>query len=522
MGRIDSAGRIIASLAGDVANLERLQGATGITTPNLMRALQEGGLDAATATPEEVYRIHTALRLGEPLDLPGPAREFVPPVRPSEAGPAPKTMEERIASDPEIMRSIEGYDPELAGRVRGADSDVILDAYRQAAAADGVRPTRQMELPLGDGMTGDRAGAHSALRKDWPAPFDADEEEFLSAINELSPAQQRYMRALQADDWMGFDYPSQAASAGLAYGDAPSRWEMSPELLAARQALIDSYPRGPGVPGRLSGPGRVVPSPTGLIPAPPRGIPGETRAMSVPGSRVLSVPPDQRAAESIAAQFDRTTSPLRLEHRNIDVDDALLQQAPFMRGEVPQAPVRSGNGRKLAAAAAAATGAGIIATMPGDRTAQAPATADDPAFTSGGEADLVEETRPAPKVAATAETPQPTVKQGPQDYSLQARALINRLNDMRRAAGGEVPEAQSIMAEVNRLIAMGNEQRRQPAFVPGDDASAKFKQAQELINQVNAMYRQGMTPNSPQVQAVMRQVRQLQSDGDAMRNRRAG
>lgn len=430
--RYDRAGDAVRALVtgGRTEALARLQGITGIPTSQIERTVAAAGLDLETVTPDEFYRAHTKLRLGEAMDLPGPAREFVPPIRPSEAGPAPKTMEERIASDPEIMRSIEGYDPELAGRVRGADSAVILDAYRQAAAAEGVRPARQMELPLGES--------------------------------------------------------------------------------------------GPGVPGRLSGPGRVVPGPTGLIPAPLRGIPGETRAMSVPGSRALSVPPDQRAAESIAVQFDRATSPLRLEHRNIDVDDALLQQAPFMRGEAPPPRPRSNNGRKLAAAAAAATGAGIIATMPGDRTAQAPATADEPAFTSGGEADLVEEARPAPKVAATEETPQPTVKQGPQDYSMQARALINRLNDMRRAAGGEVPEAKAIMAEVNRLIAMGNAQRREPTFVPGDDASSKYKQAQGLINQVNALYRQGRTPNSPDVQALMRQVRQLQSEGDAMRNRRAG
>jgi hypothetical protein len=35
------------------------------------------------------------------------------------------------------------------------------------------------------------------------------------------------------------------------------------------------------------------------------------------------------------------------------------------------------------------------------------------------------------------------------------------------------------------------------------------------------MYRQGMTPNSPQVRQIMAKVRQLQSQGDAIRNRRS-
>jgi hypothetical protein len=50
-------------------------------------------------------------------------------------------------------------------------------------------------------------------------------------------------------------------------------------------------------------------------------------------------------------------------------------------------------------------------------------------------------------------------QQGASDPHSQAQALIAQLNEMRRKAGGEVPQAQQIMAEVRRLQAMGDQQR---------------------------------------------------------------
>lgn len=160
------------------------------------------------------------------------------------------------------------------------------------------------------------------------------------------------------------------------------------------------------------------------------------------------------------------------------------------------------------------TAPGAVAPAPSK-----PAPEESDLLTSGNPADLVEETRPAPKVPAMDDV-EPQVAKAPTDYSAQARVLINRLNDMRRAAGGEVPQAHAMMAEIERLLAMGNEQRREPDFQPADNASSKFQQAQELINQLNAMYRDGLSPNSPQAQQIMAQVRKLQAEGDAMRNSR--
>lgn len=240
------------------------------------------------------------------------------------------------------------------------------------------------------------------------------------------------------------------------------------------RAMIPYGTRGPAVPvGGPSAPGVPFNPSTDLIPAPPRRIGGQSRAIA-------------------------TTEP----HGGLRPYRVVDEAAP-----------RSSRDAMIAAATAAAGGAAYWAGQN---------LYDGSAVASGGEADLAEESRPAPKVeAADAE---PTVKQGPQDYSLQARALINRLNDMRRAAGGEVPEAPAMMAEINRLIAMGNQQRQSPAYQypPQDPAQDPYQQARNLIAQVNQMYQQGYSPNSPEVQRLMAQVRQLQSQGDAIRNRRAG
>jgi hypothetical protein len=53
----------------------------------------------------------------------------------------------------------------------------------------------------------------------------------------------------------------------------------------------------------------------------------------------------------------------------------------------------------------------------------------------------------------------PQQAQGSKDPLVQAQALIAQLNEMRKKAGGEVPQAQKIMAEVRRLQAIGDQQR---------------------------------------------------------------
>ena len=343
---------------------------------------------------------------------------------------------------------------------------------------------------------------------------------------------------------------------------------------AAKAFKADGAPRGR--------PKQAAP-PTPLPSSPLAGRVAGRRPRSTEDSiRELAKPADQVAAESIAGQFDRVIggdAPTRQMElplsddvqrqmelaqeqagaarlfspqaglKTVDGEPAFdvlmrrnMEASPqpkyddFTFDEVPPRPASTtapsrGFPKKAASAAAGIAGLGGAAYYmnrpgappPPSADASVPQSDETPAVTSGGEADLVAESRPAPQVDATADVPEPTVAQAPRDYSMEARALINRLNDMRRAAGGEVPEARAMMAEINRLLELGNQTRRATMVAaPQDDASRLFQQAQALIDQVNQMYRQGMTPNSPEVQRAMAQVRQLQAQGDAIRNRRAG
>lgn len=329
--------------------------------------------------------------------------------------------------------------------------------------------------------------------------------------------------------------PDQVAAEGIASqfdravgGDAPAR-QMELPLSDAPTELIPRGVRGPGIPvgGPASASSRASRMES-ILDAAQRQTAAAQLFSPQAGLKTVDGEPAFNVwmRENMGAGAAEDAGPYRFVDRAAP-RPSLRSRAAFHAKNA----VAGVDGRKAATAAAAAAGLGGAAYWASqngqdvERKAEASPAMDDesPAVESGGADDLAAETSPPPAIAATPDVPEPAVVQAPQDYSLQARALINRLNDMRRAAGGEVPEAQAMMKEINRLMAMGNEQRRSPAtFVPGDEASQMYKQAQVLIDQVNQMYRQGMSPNSPQVQRVMAQVRQLQSQGDAMRNRRAG
>lgn len=238
----------------------------------------------------------------------------------------------------------------------------------------------------------------------------------------------------------------------------------------------------------------------------------------------------QRAAEQTARAAERAAQ----ESIGSQFDRAMNRARGVAQDFGP--PVAGG------ALVGAGLGAGLgVALRPGPQPIPSAPEATDivaepdeaPALeNTGGTADLAAEASPPPEVADPEPEPRPvrrhligrTTEAPPADYSMQARQLIDQLNAMRRAAGGEVPEAQAMQAEINRLLELGNQTRR-ATFVaaPGDDASRYFQQAQGIIDQLNAAYREGsLTPNSPRAREVMAQVRQLQQAGDNLRNRRAG
>lgn len=126
-------------------------------------------------------------------------------------------------------------------------------------------------------------------------------------------------------------------------------------------------------------------------------------------------------------------------------------------------------------------------------------------------ADLAAQTRPPPSV---------TTPQSPRD---QAMKMIDDLNARRRAAGGEVPDAPETMQKVNRLLAMSNEQSA--AASRGDipvQGNSPREQAQRILAQLNAMRRQA-GGEVPQAGQMMAEVRRLQAMADQQANaRRSG
>lgn len=201
-----------------------------------------------------------------------------------------------------------------------------------------------------------------------------------------------------------------------------------------------------------------------------------------------------------------------------NIDDARAAADAARRGSIQRDNAyKLGGGLALVGA-----GAGLTQmASPGTGPAQ-PKPKEPVVIQSGGEADLVNEQRPAPEVPATPVKPEPTVVKAPEDYGMQARAMINKLNDMRRAAGGEVREAPAMMREINRLLALSDKQRNQPKYTypEADPARDPMQKAHDLIQQVNQLYRQGYRDNSPEVRRIMAQVRQLHAQGDAIRNNR--
>lgn len=390
---------------------------------------------------------------------------------------SPMPFEQRVVNDPEIRRTIEaaGVPPALRAGVDSGDLQAILDSYRGAVnAEDSIRSLRRPP---------DQVAAESIASQFDRATGAVPERQMELPLGDEPTGLIPY----------GVRGPGVMVSPGAEM--TPAGGSPATEMIAPSAGL--GRPRLPRLPDkRLSTTVDLerMPHPRPVVSQPgPRRLPGPVGGETFPGVRV--------------------------------VDEAR--------------PPRNNLGR--AAAAAAGLGAAAYwASRNGNDVNRSASGADDSmsllhqdgsAVESGGAADLAAETSPPPAIAATPDVPEPTVARAPADYSFRARFLINRLNDMRMAAspevlranGGDVPGAATIKAEIERLLALGNEQRRTPAtFVPADEGSRLYKQAQLLIDQVNQLQSQGYPHGSPQVQRLMAQVRQLQAQGDAIRNRRAG
>ena len=183
------------------------------------------------------------------------------------------------------------------------------------------------------------------------------------------------------------------------------------------------------------------------------------------------------------------------------------------RGEVMQDVGMMGAG--LAAAGAAAAGAyalrGAPKTTPAP-TPPAPPPPADPLFeekkpitNTGGTADLAEQSRPTPQVATS------------DDPRQQAQELIAQLNAGHRAGTITPAQDQQMRTEIDRLLALSNQRRNAMTPQQAQGSSDPHIQAQALIAQLNQM-RQQAGGEIPQAQQIMAEVRRLQALGDQQRN----
>jgi len=266
-------------------------------------------------------------------------------------------------------------------------------------------------------------------------------------------------------------------------------------------------PSGPGVAGDLSGPGT-------------RGgqmIPSRNQPPAVTGSREMSVPYEPGVNQMGISEGSWTgemPSELSTSVRLPRVGDGVLRgdatSLPGGRryrgsgagGRPINAPPR-GRGALTAAGVAGLGGIGVYSMMDGDPDESEGASG---VTDTSGTADLAAESAPPPVV------------DGPPDYSFQARELMDKLNAMRRKAGGEVPEAKAMMAEINRLLDLSNKQKNAPGYEPPMPTDY-HGEAQRLLQKLNAR-RMEVGGEVPETNQVMAEVRRLQALGDQQRNAR--
>jgi hypothetical protein len=256
------------------------------------------------------------------------------------------------------------------------------------------------------------------------------------------------------------------------------------------RALIPLGRPGPGVPGELSGPGQILTRQLDMIPAPLRGLPGS-------GPRRIGttagVPVGPSQADVIDVPFTRVPP-----QRGLSV----VRQADEV-ADGPRVPWKT-------IAAGIGAGVGVSQLVPEEGYKTTPKAAAESTT-----ADLVAETRPAPKVEATPEVPKPQVKQGPPDYSAQARQLIARANDIQREAGRQTPESIALIKEADnlyRLAAEGRSKGTQPPIMPVEKQNRQTSSIQRNAQQQIAQ-NQGSDYRS-QARRLMAELNSRSSQGN--------
>jgi|LakMenEpi03Aug12_release.lakeMendotaPanAssembly.Ray.scaffolds.fasta_scaffold01126_24 hypothetical protein len=414
-------------------------------------------------------------------------------------------------------------------RMAGRDPSIAQKIVEAAAMEDGGRTLRKT---LAD-LTWERSPAIPETRtppvakgealsgREWSArPESRIGQEVRSQMGAMPP--ELAARVEQGDTEALYEAYRMLVDRGDSAGKAPKRSPSRRRPATVEDSIREMARPTPSIADQFDATFRadVMPS-RATAPGASTLSYGRSAAMNQPRSadpdlwgsanRYLAEEGDRLAAELRGIEGDlagmRTPRPVATP------DD--LPEPP--RQALADPPARSFDYRPAAALAAGAGAVGAGLSLMNQDTPSVDGTA--------GTADLAAESSPPPAVASAEDEFTDRFKRQftdreqrrAEDGSLQARILIDRLNDMRRKAGGEVPQAPQMMAEINRLLAKGNEQVRQPDFRPGDKASRYRQQAQNLINRLNDMRREA-GGEVPQAQQIMAEVRRLQGMADQLRN----
>lgn len=224
--------------------------------------------------------------------------------------------------------------------------------------------------------------------------------------------------------------------------------------------------------------------------------------------------PFARAAQDAIQEANARSAKMRAAMEASAARGEVMQDVGMMAGGAAAAGAMGAGAYALTRAGLGA-GQKTAPPKPAPQKAAAPAkSSDDPLFadkqpltSTGGTAELANESRPVPAVPTST---------SPRD---QAQELIAKLNAGHRAGTITPSQDQQMRTEIDRLLALSNTQRNAMTPQQAKGSDDPHIQAQALIAQLNEM--RAARPGGgevPQAQQIMAEVRRLQALGDQRRN----
>jgi hypothetical protein len=151
------------------------------------------------------------------------------------------TMPRRLM--PNEMRVFQGgpnlYGPDVPGTKPGLDSSKIGTGEGAQVYGHGHYLAENPGVGRGYKTSTSYADIKRKFLSELPQDADFDEAIDLAESGAFGDSGKRFIEALAADDWLGFDYPSQAISAAL--GKNIDNWDPSAALTKARENLGHLY-----------------------------------------------------------------------------------------------------------------------------------------------------------------------------------------------------------------------------------------------------------------------------------------